>query len=113
VLKIINASVPAQAPSVTAEHPSSTATGDSVEFTAKTTSAKIPAVEYHWDFGDGVSVEGPQVSHAYTHSGNYTVTLRAKGLDGLVGKTEFRIAVNGAIPTRFNPADVHRPASQQ
>lgn len=113
VLKIIDASVPAKAPSIEAEHPASGTTGESVAFTAKTTSAEIPSITYRWNFGDGVTVEGPQVSHAYTHPGNYTVTLQAKGLDGLTGKTEFRFAVNGSIPTRFDPADIHRPASQQ
>jgi hypothetical protein len=29
-----------------------------------------PALAYHWDFGDGVSAEGPSVDHAYTRNGS-------------------------------------------
>jgi PKD repeat protein len=32
-------------------------------------------VSYHWDFGDGTSADGPQVSHAYTSRFTFTVTL--------------------------------------
>ena len=112
VLKIINTAVAAQAPTVEAQHPSSAATGEDTTLTAMVKGEAVPAITYRWNFGDGVSVEGRQVSHAYTHAGDYSVTLHATGLDGLVGKTEFRITVNGFIPTRFDPANTHRPAGQ-
>ncbi|MGH7997800.1 MAG: PKD domain-containing protein, partial [Opitutaceae bacterium] len=108
VLKIIDTAVPAQAPQVQAQHPSSADAGETVSFTANTASPETPAITYQWDFGDGVSVQGPQVSHAYTHAGNYLVTLRGKGLDGLAGKTQFHLVVKGSIPLGFDPANIHR-----
>jgi alpha-galactosidase len=111
VLKIIDTAVPAQAPAVQAQHPSSADTGETVTFTASATDSETPAITYQWDFGDGVQVQGQQVNHAYTHSGDYLVTLRGSGLDSLVGKTQFRFVVNGSISTKFQPANIHRGAS--
>ncbi|HTV57051.1 MAG TPA: PKD domain-containing protein, partial [Terriglobia bacterium] len=108
VLKIIDTAIPAQAPSVQAQRASSAGAGESVSFTASTTDPETPAVTYWWDFGDGVSAEGQQVSHAYTHAGSYVVTLRGTGLEGLTGKTQFRFTVNGSIPTGFDPANIRR-----
>jgi gliding motility-associated-like protein len=34
------------------------------------------AVEWHWNFGDGISGEGHHVSHSFTEEGVYFVTLR-------------------------------------
>lgn len=113
VLKIIDTSLPAQAPQVKTDHPSSADTGQSVAFTASTDDSGTPAVTYRWDFGDGVSVEGQRVSHAYTHPGNYLVTLRGRGVDGLAGETQFHLAVNGSIPTRFDPASIRRGTPSQ
>lgn len=111
VLKIIDTSIPAQAPLVRAQHPSSAETGEAVTFSANAAAPGTPAVTYQWDFGDGVQVQGRQVNHAYTHPGNYRVTLRGTGLDGLVGKTQFQLAVNGSISTKFVPANIHRGTS--
>ncbi|MGC2160819.1 MAG: PKD domain-containing protein [Silvibacterium sp.] len=111
VLKIIDTAVPAQAPSVLAQHTSSADAGETVAFTANAADLETPAITYQWDFGDGVSAQGQQVSHAYTHAGNYLVTLRGMGLDGLAGKTQFQFAVNGSISTRFEPANIHRGTS--
>lgn len=108
VYKIINTAIPAQAPDVQAQHPDSAGTGNTVAFTATTADTDTPAVSYEWDFGDGVSVEGRSVGHAYTHPGNYLVTLRGKGLDGLTGKAQFRIEVTGTIPIEFDPANIRR-----
>src|SRR6185312_17164850 len=108
VLKIVDTSVPAQAPQVSADHPSSADTGQSVTFTASTSDSGSPTIMYRWDFGDGVSAEGPQVSHAYTHAGNFLVTLHGKGVDDLDGEAQFHLAVSGAISTTFDPASVRR-----
>lgn len=32
-------------------------------------------VSYSWSFGDGATATGPMVSHSYSESGHYTVTL--------------------------------------
>jgi hypothetical protein len=32
--------------------------------------------QWQWDFGDGATGDGPEVTHAYTEPGRYTVTLR-------------------------------------
>lgn len=35
--------------------------------------------EYYWDFGDGKSNEGVEISHIFTKTGTYNVTLLVKG----------------------------------
>lgn len=37
---------------------------------------------YHWDFGDGTSLEGVRVNKAYRKSGHYKVTLRVDDNEG-------------------------------
>src|SRR5690606_20268547 len=34
-------------------------------------------IHFAWDFGDGATMEGATVSHAYTDPGNYDVVLTA------------------------------------
>ena len=108
VLKIVNTAIPAKPPGVHAQHPFSTQAGETIEFTAHLTSPDIPAVSYRWDFGDGVTQQGAQVSHAYTHAGKYPIKLTVNGLDGLAGKDEFYLPVTGSVPTQFAPAENRR-----
>jgi PKD repeat protein len=42
------------------------------------------ANSYSWDFGDGNSGTGKTVTHAYTESGNFTITLEAENSCGIV-----------------------------
>ncbi|MFN2131177.1 MAG: PKD domain-containing protein, partial [Anaerolineae bacterium] len=46
-----------------------------VIFTDTTTTDGPAIVAWHWDFGDGSSGTGAQVSHAYLEAGTFTVTL--------------------------------------
>ncbi|MHB1855956.1 MAG: PKD domain-containing protein, partial [Acidobacteriaceae bacterium] len=103
VLKIIDTAVPAQVPVVQAEHPSAGATGEVVLFSAQLASSTAPVISYRWDFGDGVSLAGAQVSHAYTQAGNYSVKLTAQALDGLTSVDSFQFPVAGSISTKFAP----------
>ncbi len=108
VLKFIDKAIPPEAPSVKVRHPLKSDAGVVVTFTARATNPKIAAIEYRWDFGDGVSLKGVQVSHTYTHAGIYKVTLSAVGLDGLIGRDTFSFPVTGHVSTTFTPEENRR-----
>ncbi len=99
LLKIIDTSIPSAPPDVSASGPSRAKRGEQIEFTAQTSTLGVPAVSYHWDFGDGVSVDGPSVSHAYTYIGTFKVNLRVEGVDGLPAQKTLFITVSGEART--------------
>ncbi len=47
------------------------------------------ADSYTWDFGDGNTGTGKTVSHTYTASGDYTITLEAENSCGIVTEIDF------------------------
>ncbi len=52
-----------------------------MDFSVRETSG-TPVLSCHWDFGDGVALDGKQVKHAWTKPGDYAVHVTAAGLDG-------------------------------
>ena len=108
VLKIIDTTIAAQPPIVQANHPSSAKAGETISFSATAANSSEPVLSYQWEFGDGVSLKGTQVTHAYTHEGSYAVKLTAVGLDGLAAIDSSQVQVSGAIPTRFVPKENQR-----
>ena len=48
---------------------------------------------YAWDFGDGVTDSGAQVSHEYATAGSYTVTLTVTDVEGATGSTTRDVVV--------------------
>lgn len=111
VLKIVDSSIPAAAPAVSVNAPEKAETGTSVKFSAEAEAAGVPALKYRWDFGDSTSAVGPSVSHAYTHSGEFTVHLRADGLDGIPFEKSATVRLEGKINTRFAPEKKQRITS--
>jgi alpha-galactosidase len=63
---------------------------------------------YRWDFGDGVTIEGADVNHAYTEPGEYNVHLKATGLSGLTVEDHFQVRISGHMPTIFDPQNNKR-----
>ncbi|MGO8719866.1 MAG: PKD domain-containing protein [Acidobacteriaceae bacterium] len=108
VIKIVDTAIPAKPPTLHANHPSTGKAGETIAFSATVASPNEPVVSYQWDLGDGVSLTGAQVSHAYTHHGNYMVKLTTKGVDGLSAENTFQFPVTGAISTRFLPKENRR-----
>jgi PKD repeat protein len=104
ILKLVDSSIPEAAPAFAAHAPASARAGESVAFSASPGDAESPVLRYRWAFGDGVSADGAQVSHAYTHAGQYTATVTASGLNGRTLQHTLGISVTGSVPTIYNPS---------
>jgi alpha-galactosidase len=97
VIKIVDTSIPMAAPSIALQVPSQAKTGEEIEFSSIVSKDGVPALAYHWDFGDGVVTGGAILTHAYTTAGTYTVRFTAEGLDGKSAEKTFSIAVSGSV----------------
>ncbi len=102
LIKIIDTSIPAAAPSVTLKAPASAGTGDDIKLQAVVAADSAPALSYHWDFGDGTTASGRVVSHSFTRAADYNVKLTVEGVDGLAAEKGTTVAVHGAQKTAFH-----------
>jgi hypothetical protein len=105
MLKLTDTSVPETAPGFEAHAPAVEQAGALVEFHAGAGNADAPVLGYHWEFGDGVSADGADISHAYTQAGQYTVTVTATGLNGRTTQKTLGVSIAGMVPTAYNPAE--------
>jgi len=105
VLRLVNMGVSAQPPVIKVGHMPSVKTGAATTFRAQPATSNDVVVTYRWSFGDGVTLEGTEVSHAYTKPGTYQVVVTAVGLGGLSTEESFRFPVSGSVSTRFAPAE--------
>ncbi len=97
VIKIIDRNFAEAAPTITAQVPSAAATGETISLSAQAGADGVPAVAYHWDFGDGTSADGSKTSHAYTTAGDFAVRLTVDGVDGVPARQTFSIKVTGTL----------------
>jgi PKD repeat protein len=95
--------------------PSTANAGDTIHLSAQTESAGVPAIAYHWEFGDGTSANGPEVSHAYTRAEQFAIHLTVSGVDGIPTVRISPIKVTGTLKAfpkltdnrRFKDPDEH------
>ena len=99
LIKIIDTSVPAAAPSVTADVPKPAQAGEVIHLRA---ADGVPTFSYHWDFGGGTTASGEAVSHTFTRAADYNVKLTVDGVDGIPAEKSFTIAVQGTLKTAFH-----------
>lgn len=103
MLKIVDTSLSPSAPAVDAQVPEKIETGKPASFSAQNGDNSVPALSYHWDFGDGTSAKGASVTHSFTHSGQFTVRLTAQGIEGAPFEKNFKVSAEGVIDTTFRP----------
>jgi hypothetical protein len=95
LIKIIDTSVAAAAPSIKLEAPANAKIGEEIKLAANPDAKGVPAIAYHWDFGDGVTEDGATLTHTYTRGGTYTVQVTADGVDGVPARKSASISVSG------------------
>jgi alpha-galactosidase len=111
VIKLIDKSVAAAAPTVTAQVPAAANAGETITLSALSAPAEadgVPAIAYHWDFGYGTSADSPRVSHAYTRAGEFTIRLTVDGVDGVPAQKDFSVKVTGNLKAHSNLSDNRR-----
>ena len=97
VIKLVDTAVAKAAPTVTARIPSQSKVGETIAFSAQADPDGVPALRYHWDFGDGTISEGSNVSHCYTRAADFIVRLTVDGPDDAPYEQSFSIGVSGEL----------------
>jgi hypothetical protein len=109
MLKLTDKSVPAVPPPFEIGSAAGARAGESLTFSATASSAsQAPVLTCHWEFGDGTSLDGMQVTHAFTHAGRYEVRATVTGLDAATNRKTATVSITGEVPTRFEAAEKMR-----
>jgi hypothetical protein len=107
LVKITDTSLPPAPPNVVPAIPQHGKVDEDLKFSATANPEGVPALGYHWDFGDGTYQDGRQVSHTYTRAGDYAVRLVVDGVDRVPAEKHALIPVRGAVtipsPRRYQP----------
>lgn len=113
IFKIVDTSVVAGPPSLEETVPGKMETGKPAAFSAQVSENGVPALSYHWDFGDGTSADGRAVTHTYTRQGSYKVRLTTEVVDGEPFERTFSVEASGTIDTVFMPTKKQRLAEKK
>jgi alpha-galactosidase len=95
LIKIIDGLRRAAPPTVTTQVPAKVKVGEEMKVSASAAEDGVPALAYHWDFGDGIIADGTVQEHTYTVAGTYTVRLIADGVDGVPAEATFSLVAKG------------------
>lgn len=104
LIKIIDPSIPAKGPSADVHAPDHAQVGEELAMECSIDTGEVPALSYHWEFGDGTGDSGRQVRHTYTGQGDYRLRLTVEGVDGVSTQRETQLKVaGGAAPPPPTP----------
>jgi PKD repeat protein len=87
------------APSLSVDGASSGQEAQARSFAADTSDVEADTVSVAWDFGDGETGSGDEVTHTWTDDGTYTVTVTASDEDGGETTETFNISISNRAPT--------------
>ena len=59
-------------------------------------------IAYLWDFGDGTSAKGKNITHSFATHGDFTVALTVKDREGIPAQTQQTVTINGAPTAKLN-----------
>ncbi len=70
--------------------------GDTLSFSGSDSHGSSPIQRYEWDFGDGQTAVGENVTHIYLQPGDYNVFLTVTDRNGLQGRTSMMVRISSA-----------------
>jgi hypothetical protein len=76
--------------------PATATAGQAAAFSVSPVGVWLPASAVSWEFGDGETASGSQVSHAYNGGGSYQVIVTASDSSGAARSATGEITVSGA-----------------
>jgi PKD repeat protein len=89
-------------PTVVISGPASGLVGEALSFSGSgSRDSDGSIISYAWDFGNGMTGSGITVTHSYSATGSYTVTLTVTDNGGLTGQATHIVQIDQ--PAQFNP----------
>jgi len=76
--------------------------GSPIDFESSSAVSTGQITGFDWDFGDGTTGSGGQISHTYTNAGTYTVTLTISS-EGCTASSNTQVTVNPAPDASVGP----------
>jgi len=107
MIKVIDLNRSAIAPQLGVDCPATGRSGEAITCSARALNSE-PILTLHWNFGDGVTGDGWKVQHTWTEPSDYTVRVRASGLDDRSVEKTLRVRIAGYLSTTFRPAQIRR-----
>ncbi|HEY79504.1 MAG TPA: PKD domain-containing protein [Caldilineae bacterium] len=92
----------AQSPVAVIVGPASGMAGEVLSFSGLDSQGDI--IDYDWDFGDGQTAKGAEVSHVYPQAGVYTLILTVIDRNGLTNSTALNVTITAAPEPTQPPA---------
>ena len=73
--------------------------GTEITYSAIASDPGDDTLTYTWDFGDGSTASGQDVTHTFADNGNYTITLTVSDDDNASSTQTINVTVNNVAPT--------------
>ena len=94
--------------------PSTGTTGDPVNFSGRRSQSFSPIVDYQWNFGDGTTGRGQDVSHKFSRPGSYSVIMTAIADNGLRSSDNLVVRIDDPLrPAEAPVARISAPYQGQ
>jgi PKD repeat protein len=102
------------APLAVLDGPSTGKTGDPVNFSGRRSQSLSPIVDYQWNFGDGTTGRGQDISHGFSQPGSYSVILTVVADNGLRSSDNLIVRVDDPLlPSAAPVARITAPSQGQ
>ncbi len=86
--------------SLLVDAPETLETNQSGDFSAMANEDARAPIDYSWDFGDGTTMDGTSVEHAFSEAGSYTVMVTASNRGGSYSESTSVVVMNPPVPAQ-------------